>query len=129
MSIGKALYSLLATHPDLLPLLSGRVYAVKFAQAKAFPAITYNTENVKALPCRNPGMDKKGVIELALLTDTYGQMEELSEALIATLEHKTHLKEGFRLSFSEADPDFTEEAEDLNALYKRIQFILTATPV
>lgn len=129
MSIGKALFALLTTDDDLSELIGNRVSAVKFRRGEEFPALTYNTDNIKSLPCRDPGPERRGILELAILTDTYEEMESVESALSILLDNRTHEAALMRLTFSEGRPDYTEDADELKALYKRIEYDLTTVPI
>lgn len=126
--IAEAVYDLLSTDDDIAAIVGERIYPVAFTQSEQFPALTYNIKRGFGLECRDPSNKTKSkLLEIAILASTAYELQTLAELLDAKLANYSGTHAGYYLQVEPNDDDFDEDASDINALFKRLQFDLTIT--
>lgn len=125
--IGEALYDLLSTNPAIIAMVGNRVSSISFREAEVLPGLNYNTRSVVSVPCRNPGQDKTGILEIGMLAGNEVELERLSDTVTSALDRYQGVHLGYALYIEANDNDFDENVEDLNSFYKALQFDFTAS--
>ncbi len=126
--IVEAIYDLLSTLIPVTDLIEDRVYPVAFEQTGTLPAITYNTRSMTPVSCRkSDGKTKEGLLEIGVLASGTLELVTLSETISDNLIGYAGTHAGYYLQIESSDEDFDESAEDINAMFKRLQFELTTT--
>lgn len=126
--IAEAITDLLENLPATATLIQDRVYPATFAQSGFYPALTYNTRDMRVLPCRDKSTRTRiGLLEIGILANSTYDLQNLSELLAVSLSHYEGTHAGYFLQVEENADEYDENAEEIDALFKRIQFDLTVT--
>lgn len=124
--IGRAIYALLTGDSAVNALVEERVRPVKFSQAEAFPCIEYSTDGIQKVPVRS-SKTYEGTLVIGVLAQDLQQIDELITLIRAVLDEYNDTIEGFNLSIDSGEESIEEEAPDLGAYYKSLDFEVTVT--